>query len=286
MSFKIEEYSACPSCNTDFLGDFCHNCGEQKIKKDQLKLRHYFEKVWNALTFTDVKFVRSIKYLLFSPGRLTKEYFKGKRKLYAAPLAMFFAINLIYFIYQPVDALNSTYESQTRGQSYSDWAQKKADQKMKDLDLSVEDFATQYNATTEDVSKLFLILFVLIFAVGVYAVNVGHSRLFTVHLITATHYVSFTILSVLLIIPFIVHMGILGYLFISQDQSFNFNPNSQLFLYPLLVLFLVYTYAMQRNIYRQNILVTSIKTVLLITAFVFSVLLYRLFLFVVTLWLL
>lgn len=250
--------------------------------REEMTLRYFFGSVWNALTFTDAKFVRSVIALLFKPGKLTAEFFAGRRKLFTAPLALFFFINLVYFLYQPVDALNSTLESQTLGQNYSGWASDVVDNRIKAENISRQDFAAKYNHMSEQVSKLCLVVFILIFAFGVALVNVRRGALFYFHLISATHFVSFSILSMLIILPLLA-TGVLSlYLWATGKTSIDIDPNKDYVIFPILAVLGLYGYKMQRRLYNQGFIRSSIKAVLLIVFFILSILLYRLFLFVVT----
>lgn len=282
MALIILESDTCPSCETPFKGSYCYQCGEKKIVKKELSIRYFLAGIWSAITFSDVKFVRSLQYLLFSPGFLTIEFFKGKRNVYAKPLALFFAINLAYFIYQPIDALNSELYSQMNGQMYSNWASDVVNNHLTTKNLKLREFFNDYNQTSENVSKLFLFVLVIVFSGFYYLINLDKVKTFYVQLITATHFISFTILGFLFILPLLGHLGILIYLFTTHQSELNFNPNANSIILPVVIILGIYTYLMIRRLYQQNVLITSVKTLLTIFAFAGSILLYRLFLFITT----
>lgn len=277
-----EDHKNCPSCGEPLRGKFCYSCGEKKLDKDEMTLRYFFGSVWNAITFADVKFLRSVSALLFRPGKLTAEFFAGRRKLYTAPLALFFFINLVYFIYQPVDALNSTLQSQTLGQAYSEWASGVVENRILEENISRQEFETVYNQMTGQVSKLCLVVFILFFAVGVAIVNIRRRELFYFHLITATHFVSFSILSMLILLPVVATLWVAIYLWIIGENSLDFNPNMWYVTLPTLATLGLYAFAMQKKLYNQGFFKNVVKAFLLIIFFILSVLVYRLFLFVTT----
>lgn len=252
------------------------------MEKSEMTLRYFFGNVWNALTFTDVKLLRSVCALLFKPGKLTAVFFEGKRKLYTAPLTLFFFINLVYFLYQPVDALNSNLRSQTMGQFYSEWANDVVNRHLEENEISREDFFVQYNQMTGQVSKLCLIVFVLLFAGGIALVNVRRGELFYFHLISATHFVSFSILSMLILVPLILTFGIWGYLIYTHQDSMDLNENNLPITMAVLVVLGTYAYGMQKRLYGQRWYKTLINSVFIIIAFMAAVLAYRFFLFTVT----
>jgi len=282
MPLHIAENNICANCASALQGQYCHNCGEKKLDKKQLSLRHFFAKVWNALTFSDVKFLLTIKHLLFAPGLLTVEFFSGRQKAYTKPLALFFAINLLYFVYQPIDALNSTLDSQTDGQFYSSWANSVVEDRIAEDQTSFSAFSKLYNDTSEDVSKLFLFAMVLIFASAVSLINFRRKHFFYIHLITAAHYISFTILCFLIILPFIGKSIYKLLLMFNGNGVLNFNPNATHFTILIIGILLVYAFAMQARIYGQSFYKNATKSVLLVLAFILTVFIYRLILFLIT----
>lgn len=272
----------CPTCNNTYFGAYCNVCGEKTLQTSEMTMKHFFRKVWNAITFSDAKFARSLITLLFYPGKLTTEYFKGRRKLYSAPLSLFFFVNLIYFIYQPVDAINSTLGSQTTGQFYSPWAEEVVKAKMEKEQLDTDAIHAAYNAMTNQVSKLGLIVFVFLFALGYAVININKRDLFYKYIITATHYVSFAVLSTLILIPTLIIAFIYLYVWTFKITSLDINPNAWYFLWPLTFLLFLYGAIMQRRLFKDHLLVYFLKTLLIPIALIAAMLVYRWLLFIVT----
>ena len=248
-----------------------------------MTIAYFFSKVWNALTFTDVKFLRSVKTLIFNPGKLTAEYFAGRRKLYAAPLALFFFINLVYFLYQPVDALNSSLGSQVGGQAYSDWAEGRVNQILETSELSFEEFELVYNQMTGQVSKLFLIVFVFLFGLVLAVVNIFKKQLFYYHLIASTHYVSFAILVLLIILPFFASLILRGYMKMVGMESISIDSNGWYITLPGLSILVGYAFGMFKMLYYKKWFIALPLSLIAVFGFMLSVLAYRFFLFITTL---
>ncbi|TAH14541.1 MAG: DUF3667 domain-containing protein [Sphingobacteriia bacterium] len=87
----------CLNCNAVLEGRFCHICGQENIAPR--------ESFWNMLTHFvfdlfhfDGKFFSTIKYLLFSPGILTKEHLKGRRASYLHPIRMYVFTSAFFFL--------------------------------------------------------------------------------------------------------------------------------------------------------------------------------------------
>jgi len=87
----------CLNCyNPNVEERFCPKCGQENIE-NRMSLKgiifHFFE----DLTHYDSAFFKSIKYLLFNPAKLTLAYLDGRRKIYVAPIKLYFFISFITF---------------------------------------------------------------------------------------------------------------------------------------------------------------------------------------------
>jgi hypothetical protein len=98
----------CLNCNTEVAGRFCQVCGQENIepKESFWTLATHFI---NDLTHFDGKFFSTLKYLLFKPAFLSKEYLKGRRTSYLYPIRMYVFTSFVFFLiffnfYQKEDA--------------------------------------------------------------------------------------------------------------------------------------------------------------------------------------
>jgi hypothetical protein len=86
----------CQNCGETVDRKFCPNCGQKNIETRQsfgYLLRHFIE----DFTHYDSGFWLTIKYLLFRPGHLTKEYLKGRRTYFVPPVRLYIFISFITF---------------------------------------------------------------------------------------------------------------------------------------------------------------------------------------------
>jgi hypothetical protein len=86
----------CQDCGETVERKFCPNCGQKNIETRQsfgYLLRHFIE----DFTHYDSGFWLTIKYLLFRPGYLTKEYLRGRRTRFVAPVRLYIFISFITF---------------------------------------------------------------------------------------------------------------------------------------------------------------------------------------------
>ena len=87
----------CLNCGTIVVGRYCHVCGQENVVHHDTFLhmvKHFF---YDIMHF-DSKFFDTLKYLLFRPGFLSKEYIKGRRTRYLNPVKMYVFTSAIFFI--------------------------------------------------------------------------------------------------------------------------------------------------------------------------------------------
>ena len=87
----------CLNCGATVIGRFCHVCGQENIvpKESFWKLVTHF---FYDITHFDSNFFHTLKYLLFRPGFLSKEYLKGRRASYLNPVRMYVFTSAIFFL--------------------------------------------------------------------------------------------------------------------------------------------------------------------------------------------
>jgi len=83
----------CKNCKTEITenDNFCNNCGA-KVIKERITLKSLFSNLLDALGW-DSNFFITLRFLLYKPQIVLKEYISGTRKKYANPFT-FFAISL------------------------------------------------------------------------------------------------------------------------------------------------------------------------------------------------
>ncbi|HYH14471.1 MAG TPA: DUF3667 domain-containing protein [Flavisolibacter sp.] len=87
----------CLNCGTLVQGRYCQNCGQENIVTHQnfLSLAKHF--IYDIFHF-DGKFFDTLRYLLFKPGFVAKEYVKGKRSKYLDPIRMYLFTSALFFL--------------------------------------------------------------------------------------------------------------------------------------------------------------------------------------------
>lgn len=84
---------------------YCPKCG-QKCTDGRISIKELFVEFVGAVLNIDSKLFRTLRWL-FVPGRLTTEYFIGKRKSYVHPLRLFLVTGVIFF--SMVSCITSKY---------------------------------------------------------------------------------------------------------------------------------------------------------------------------------
>jgi hypothetical protein len=88
----------CLNCGTNVQGRFCQQCGQEnvEVKESFLQLIKHF---LADLTHFDGKLWKTLKFLLFQPGKLTQFYMDGKRAAYIHPIRMYLFISAVFFLF-------------------------------------------------------------------------------------------------------------------------------------------------------------------------------------------
>ena len=96
----------CLNCGTGLMGPFCHYCGQPDKNLMRFFPALLREMMSDFLDF-DSRFVRTLKPLLFHPGRLTRDYLDGKRFRYVPPLRLYIFSSIAFFFLAAIVASDS-----------------------------------------------------------------------------------------------------------------------------------------------------------------------------------
>jgi hypothetical protein len=94
---KLAGSAQCLNCGTDLKGPFCYYCGQP----DRNFMRFFpalLRDLMEDLLDLDSRFMRTIKPLLFKPGRLTRDYMQGRRFRYAPPMRLYIFSSIVFFL--------------------------------------------------------------------------------------------------------------------------------------------------------------------------------------------
>lgn len=208
---------ACANCGERVAGAYCAACGQKRIVDSDRRLGHLLWQGFEAATDLDGRFWRSLRALVLSPGRLSRDYLDGRRKYWMAPMALFLLANVIYFVAPPTltdfdlplsDQMGQPHATLT--QSWVDkrvaardrvarerWQALPADQRRAAVQgYTVADYAREYRAQSGNVGKALIILHVPFLALGLALLFWRRRLYFAEHLVVACHLFTFLLLFV------------------------------------------------------------------------------------------
>jgi hypothetical protein len=81
--------TACANCGAALAGPFCSRCGQHDSAAHPATLGHLFHELTHELLHVDGKIWRTLKALFLEPGRLTQEYWRGRRAGWIGPFRVF-----------------------------------------------------------------------------------------------------------------------------------------------------------------------------------------------------
>lgn len=99
--------NACSNCGSNLTGHFCAICG-QPNKESRRPLYSLLAELLHVLLDLDGRAYRTVFFLFTRPAFLTRAYISGQRANYTAPLRLFLAISIIFFIFV---SLQNAYQS-------------------------------------------------------------------------------------------------------------------------------------------------------------------------------
>jgi hypothetical protein len=94
---KLAGSECCLNCGTRLKGPFCYYCGQP----DKNFMRFFpalLRDLMEDLLDLDSRFMRTMKPLLFKPGRLTRDYMEGRRFRYAPPMRLYIFSSIVFFL--------------------------------------------------------------------------------------------------------------------------------------------------------------------------------------------
>ncbi|HMV08848.1 MAG TPA: DUF3667 domain-containing protein [Cyclobacteriaceae bacterium] len=106
--------TACKNCGATLTGNFCQNCG-QKADIHKITIGHLLHEFFHALTHADKGILFLAKELLYRQGVVAAEYLDGKRKKYFNPLSFLVIATAIWAL---IVLKSGYFESMGTGGSY------------------------------------------------------------------------------------------------------------------------------------------------------------------------
>ena len=103
----------CLNCEhpLDFSDKYCPECGQINSTK-RLSLDDFVYEFLSGFYAYDSLFRRTIRMLLFAPGKITREYVEGKRARYVNPFKFYLSAAIIFFLFY---GLTNSFDAEDEG---------------------------------------------------------------------------------------------------------------------------------------------------------------------------
>ncbi|MCM8569049.1 DUF3667 domain-containing protein [Gramella jeungdoensis] len=76
---------------------FCSRCGQMNSTK-KLSFNDLFTEFFSGVFAYDSRFQRTLRVLLFKPGKISKDYINGRRMHYANPFRFYLSASILFFL--------------------------------------------------------------------------------------------------------------------------------------------------------------------------------------------
>ncbi|MCX7555885.1 DUF3667 domain-containing protein [Xanthomonadaceae bacterium JHOS43] len=306
------ETTACANCGTAMADRYCPECGQKRFVETDRRFGHLLASFFEAATDLDGRFWRSLRALLFQPGRIARDYIDGARQRWMSPIALFLLANLLYFLMPTFTDLSLPLHDQIRGEVYREFApsfceaeetrwrcgttgqlhsrlteplvrhrlQTERERAAEaGREFSIERFAQRYDARSGEIGKLLVILHVPFMALALMLAAWRRRRYFAEHFVVALTQLSF----VLLFLPLVLH----SVMALVSTLPWQWSPAMQLALkLGVLALVLLYFALACRRCYDSRWWSAACQAVVALGAFALSSFtIYRAVQFVLTIWL-
>jgi len=232
--------TTCTNCGAPLDDAYCPVCGQKRFVESDRRLGHLLHQFIASATDLDGRVWRSIRALLFQPGRLSREYFIGRRARWISPISLFLAANVAYFL-APLHGsdvarlFNQQVSGQVRaraadpntalsaeqlassGPAHTAFTTAWIDARVRARDASARkasqgasgysyrDYRIAYDAKADDVSKALILLHVPFTALVLMLLFARQHRYFAEHFVVALHFFAFALAS----LQIVVHVQVL-----------------------------------------------------------------------------
>ncbi len=201
--------NTCLHCSAPLNGRYCSQCGEKVYEAKDKKVLHLFEEMAHFLTHFEGKFFTTLRTMFRHPGQMAHEYCLGIRKKYFKPVSFYFLLVVIYLLFPMFRGLNMSLEGHLGQHLYKDMAARMVTWKQEKRNLDFNAVKIKFEAKSEKVSKLMLLVVLPICAVLLFIMFRQQHRYFFDHFILSAEISSMFLLILFLILP-LLQGAILG----------------------------------------------------------------------------
>lgn len=187
---------ACVDCGAPLSGPYCAACGQRVVVDADFSLIR-LSRDWLSAAFSlDSRGLTTLRRLIFQPGRLSADYFAGRRQATFGPFQIFVFVTLLFFLLPDnFDILKAP------SRWFFNDVEPLVAAKMAALDLSRAELAILYDGRVSTLSKLGLFSIVSALTVTSWALGFGRLPQLGKHLVMAVHAFVMALGLIMLILP-------------------------------------------------------------------------------------
>ncbi len=115
---KLRQEKNCLNCGHTVEERYCPHCGQENTESRQ-PFHYLFSHFFEDFTHYDGQFWKTLKYLLFFPGKLTRIYITGKRQQFVPPVKLYIFISFVTFFIASFLGINHNKEKDHNEDSYT-----------------------------------------------------------------------------------------------------------------------------------------------------------------------
>ena len=139
----------CKNCGTALHGKHCFACGQKIILPEDRKLRHLVTEFFHHFTHLDGKFLKTLRQILLTPGKVTRDIAHGITVPHFKLSALFVIGTIIYYLL-PRDMIvitpaNESYLDQVKNDEFHEWKASFADKKSQSKNISLAELGKRYD---------------------------------------------------------------------------------------------------------------------------------------------
>ena len=192
---------SCRHCGTAVHGRFCSSCGERVLTDDDRRIRSLLRESLEQILNFDSTLLRTLRTLLFHPGKLTTEYWEGRRIAYMRPLQLLLVLNLFYFFAAYCSAqlgfhvrvMFPSLDDLLRDRFFSHWAEAVVRSRITAAQTDYPSYRILFDAQLESAAKSLVVFIAPIVAFFLWLFHLRPRRAPLYHLIGGIHLLSFYI---------------------------------------------------------------------------------------------
>lgn len=267
----------CANCNAETFGEYCAQCGEQRVTPELRSMRYIIGNIFADLTTLDSKVWKTTLTVLLRPGQLERDFAQGRRVDYMKPITLFFLFNVLFVMFSTTNDFYVSFYDQMILQPYSDFVKPYVLDYVKNQGIEVEKFREYYDQLVKALARSMIIVQVPFFSLFAYVIFFSktyyagdyftfslnahgwllmwtlilHIPFSFVNPVVTSHYPDFDLAKVFFPLVFI---GFLAYLFLASKCMFALSWWQCVWRMP----FLVYAFVISHQLFRfVQLLITT-----------------------------